>query len=74
MVIATDSAGALLAPYLPDIMEKMQDTVTMAMIISTLGIAVCRYIKDAYKSFLDILKATMPVQNKEVNTKDKEGI
>lgn len=71
MVIAIDSAGTLLAPYLPDVFGKMQDTVTMAMIISTIGVAVCRYIKDAYRSFLDILKATIPMEDNEVNAKDK---
>ncbi|MFQ6814567.1 MAG: hypothetical protein ACLRS2_19705 [[Clostridium] innocuum] len=39
MVIAIDSAGTLLAPYLPEVLKEMQDTVTVAMIISTIGIA-----------------------------------
>ena len=71
MVIAIDSAGTLLAPYLPEVLKEMQDTVTVAMIISTIGIAVCRYIKDAYSSFLDILKATMPLKDKGVNENEK---
>lgn len=71
MVIAIDSAGTLLAPYLPEVLKEMQDTVTVAMIISTIGIAVCRYIKDAYSSFLDILKATMPMKDKGVNENEK---
>lgn len=71
MVIAIDSAGTLLAPYLPEVLKEMQDTVTVAMIISTIGIAVCRYIKDAYNSFLDILKATMPMKDKGVNENEK---
>lgn len=65
MVSAVDGAMILLTPYIPNTLAQMQEIVTVAMIISTIGIAVCRYIKDAYKTFLNILKAAGSERNNE---------
>lgn len=55
MVIAVDVATTTLSKWVPAINNQVHDLVSVAMIISTIGVATWRYIKDAYSTFINIL-------------------
>ena len=55
LVVAVDAAMIYLAEYAPQISAEAKDTVTIIMVISTIGRAALKYIIEAYNTFANIL-------------------
>ena len=56
MVAAADTA-AWITGYAVNIDEETHELITAAMIAATIGVAAWRYIKDAYRTFINILNS-----------------
>lgn len=55
LVVAVDAAMIYLAEYAPQMSTEAKDTVTIIMVVSTIGRAALKYIVEAYNTFSNIL-------------------
>lgn len=55
LVVAVDAALLYFATYAPELSEMAKDTVTIIMVVSTIGRAALKYIVEAYNTFINVL-------------------
>lgn len=55
LVVAVDVAMIFLSAYVPELAEKAKDTVTVLMVVGTIGRAALKYIVEAYNTFTNVL-------------------
>lgn len=55
LVVAVDVAMIFLSAYVPELADKAKDTVTVLMVVSTIGRAALKYIVEAYNTFTNVL-------------------
>ena len=55
LVVAVDAAMIYLTEYAPQMSTEAKDTVTIIMVVSTIGRAALKYIVEAYNTFSNIL-------------------
>ena len=55
LVVAVDAALLYFAAYVPELSDMAKDTVTIIMVISTIGRAALKYIAEAYNTFINVL-------------------
>lgn len=55
MVVAVDAAVIYLAAYAPELSKTAKETVTIIMVVSTIGRAALKYIVEAYNTFANVL-------------------
>lgn len=55
LVVAVDVAMIFLSAYVPELAEEVKDTVTILMVVSTIGRAALKYIVEAYNTFTNVL-------------------
>lgn len=55
LVVAVDVAMIFLSAYVPELADKAKDTVTVLMVVGTIGRAALKYIVEAYNTFANVL-------------------
>lgn len=55
LVVAVDVAMIFLSAYVPELAEEAKDTVTVLMVVGTIGRAALKYIVEAYNTFTNVL-------------------
>lgn len=70
LVVAVDVAMIFLSAYVPELAEKAKDTVTVLMVVGTIGRAALKYIIEAYNTFTNVLNGKPTEVVKALDSKE----